>query len=38
VLDGGAALEGCISSWLRYMKDRDEKEREELEKYGSIIT
>jgi peptide chain release factor 2 len=38
VLDGGAALEGCISSWLRFTKDRDEKDREELEKYGSIIT
>ncbi|KAL7492678.1 hypothetical protein ACHAWT_002386 [Skeletonema menzelii] len=31
VLDGGAALEEFVGAWLRWMRAKEEKEREELE-------
>ena len=37
VLDGGSALEGFIGAWLRWTRDKEEKEKEEVERYGSVI-
>ena len=34
VLDGGAALEEFVGAWLRWMRAKEEKEREELETAG----
>ena len=31
VLDGGAALEEFVGAWLRWMRAKEEKEREEME-------
>jgi peptide chain release factor 2 len=37
VLDGGTALEGFVEAWLRWMRDVEEREKEQIEKYGSIL-
>jgi len=34
VLDGGAALEEFVGAWLRWMRAKEEKEREDLETAG----
>jgi peptide chain release factor 2 len=37
VLDGGTALEGFVEAWLRWTRDVEESEKEQIEKYGSIL-
>jgi peptide chain release factor 2 len=36
VLDGGGALEGFIGAYLRHTRDKEEREKEEAEKYGKV--
>ncbi|KAL3815851.1 hypothetical protein ACHAXA_002267 [Cyclostephanos tholiformis] len=37
VLDGGTALEEFVEAWLRWTRDVEEREKEQMEKYGSIL-